>query len=181
MEEEDEGEVVLEKSAWSLFCVGVMEGGSSDGCICDGTIVDGVTLAVDVVQGVYNSLLKLAYNAFEVGFVVTALERTDGGFRDAPAAPATTAGSVTNADGTVATDGEGGGAGPHSDLLPQMMLDIAGLLAQSSFGNVPVGLQFGCGWCEFIALLLGCICMLLLLLLRLVAAARPLPTLESPQ
>jgi len=152
-----------------------MEGGSSDGCICNGTIVDGVTLAVDVVQGVYNSLLKLAYNAFEVGFVVTALERTDCGFRDAAAAPATAAGSVTSADGTVATDGEGGGAGPHSDLLPQMMLDIAELLAQSSFGNVPVGLQFGCGWCEFICMLL------LLLLLRLVAAARPLPTLESPQ
>lgn len=84
-----------------------------------------------VVHGVYNSLLKLVYNALlEVGFVVPALgSGATGGFTGLTRQDAACAGDAGAGDG---------GAGPHSDLLPQMMLDNAGVIVGSIFGTAPV-------------------------------------------
>lgn len=110
-----------------------------------------VAVGVDVLQGEYISLLKLVYNALEVGDVTAAGRIVDDFIT----------GGLTKADvGVVSgsvSDGEGG-AGPQSDLLPQIAaVDRPGGAEIPVFGTAPelMAFPFDC-WVSAIALLVVC-------------------------
>lgn len=162
LERMDVDVMVIEEFVANDSCDCVGKDASGNAFLLFSPVRDGpvaVAVGVDVLQGEYISLLKLVYNALEVGDVTVAGRIVD----DFITGGLTKVDDVGVVSGSV-SDGEGG-AGPQSDLLPQIAaVDRPGGAEIPVFGTAPElfsipdeAFPFDC-WMSAMTLLVVCCC-----------------------